>query len=232
MPIDEIDKQFLLLFIKGSTSSYGIWNIISKNPDLNIKPMAYNNINKRIVALYNKGYLEEIDLQDKFNIHGRKDYRVTIEGIEQVIPHILNLKKGNVFTEIRTITEYLDKAGYSKYNKVDIGREIYKRLQVDIISLTEYLGHAFNIWLSFDIRPMEADEKKHYHSANEYMKLQNMYQKLVTTDEDRAARRKMKTADRDKAEQKLLKEADEILNSTEAKKSVKVNPRESSLTTS
>ena len=79
---------FILLIMKGYSSSYQIWNYISKNPKSNIKSMAYNNVNKRILLLHKKGYLEEIR-SEQYSLHGRKDYRIKRHAIEPLISYLL-----------------------------------------------------------------------------------------------------------------------------------------------
>jgi hypothetical protein len=104
--LDEIDKEFILLIMKGHSSSYRIWNFIGKNPDLNlkIKPMAYNNVNKRVLAIFKKGYLEEIKLDDKSNIHGRKDYKLSQKGMDFILLHMLTHPK-----DAKVTAEYINK---------------------------------------------------------------------------------------------------------------------------
>ena len=102
-----MDMGFILLIMKGYTSSYQIWNYVSKNPNSNIKSMAYNNVNKRILSLHKKGYLEEIKAE-QYNLHGRKDYKVTIDSMEQLIPYLLLQSKMDDF---KAIAEYVLKSG-------------------------------------------------------------------------------------------------------------------------
>lgn len=71
------------------------------------KALAYKNINKRTVNLFRAGYLEEIKI-DLVNMHGRKDYKVTIDGMEQLIPYLLLQSKMDDF---KAIAEYVLKSG-------------------------------------------------------------------------------------------------------------------------
>src|SRR4051794_23207695 len=94
--LDLIDQEFMFLIVKGYSSSYQIWNYMKKNADKNpkdinnVKPMAYNNTNKRILILCGKGYLEETsqwNQQQQPNLHGRKDYRISMKGMEYLMTH-------------------------------------------------------------------------------------------------------------------------------------------------
>jgi hypothetical protein len=72
--------------------------------------MGYKNVNKRMVRLCEAGFLEEIK-PDAYtvNIHGRKDYKLTVNGMEQVILHILMYPN-----ELQNIIRYMNKIGLDK----------------------------------------------------------------------------------------------------------------------
>jgi hypothetical protein len=99
---------FILLIMKGYSSSYQIWNYISKNPNSKIKSMAYNNVNKRILLLHKKGYLEEVKAE-QYSLHGRKDYRIKRQVIELLISYLLFQSEN-----FEIISEYISR---SKLNR-------------------------------------------------------------------------------------------------------------------
>jgi hypothetical protein len=163
-----------------------------QNPDK--KVMTYRNTNKRVTRLVKLGLLEEIK-SDAYmvNIHGRKDFRVSKKGIKQLILYISDIELNYNFKLMPKIVEYLNTIGFGKDVKEDLAYILWRRFSMNIISLTEYLGRALNTWISFDIRPMEADERNLYHPINEYAKMSNLYTKLsVETDEWRKKRRALK----------------------------------------
>jgi hypothetical protein len=53
------------------------------------KVMTYRNNNKRVIRLAQLGLIEETRSNpDAVNLHGRKDYKITMKGIEQLAPYI------------------------------------------------------------------------------------------------------------------------------------------------
>jgi hypothetical protein len=119
--------------MKNYTSSYQIWNFIEKNPGLNIKPMAYNNVNKRILNLCKNGYLEEINLPNRVNMHGRKDYKVTSKGVEQLIPHIFMHTK----EDHQTIIQYLHKFPIEP-KQIEDWKNIIVKFHEELAEVTEF----------------------------------------------------------------------------------------------
>lgn len=73
--------------------------------------MAYININKRITELANMGLLEEIKPNvHTVNIHGRKDYKVTLKGLGRLmLQPILSPAE-----DVEVITTYMDRVGLDK----------------------------------------------------------------------------------------------------------------------
>jgi hypothetical protein len=111
--IDSTDIEIILLVTQGSSSSYSIWTSMKKEAKEKAsdkKVMAYININKRISELARMGLLEEIkpDAQT-VNIHGRRDYKVTKKGMEQLLPHILEHPE-----VVENMNEYMDKTGLNR----------------------------------------------------------------------------------------------------------------------
>jgi hypothetical protein len=127
----------MLLIMKSYTSSYQIWNLIAKNPDLDpnldVKLMAYNNVNKRILKLHQNGYLEIVKRQNKTNTHKRKDYGVTKKGIEQLIPYLLTHPK-----EAEIVTKYVNKLDTMK--KHILGNLLIDKIVSTLDFANQYLG--------------------------------------------------------------------------------------------
>jgi hypothetical protein len=91
--LDTSDREILLFVMKGCRSSYAIWSAMKKATEkkgLERKLMTYRNNNKRVIRLARLGLIEEMkpDMHT-VNIHGRKDYKVTEKGMEQLAPYIL-----------------------------------------------------------------------------------------------------------------------------------------------
>jgi hypothetical protein len=106
--IDDTDKEFMRLITKDHSSAYAVWSAYKK--EHGTKAMGYKNVNKRITKLLKAGFLEEIK-PDSYtvNIHGRKDYKLTVDGMEQVILNILMYPK-----EIQNIVRYMNQIGLDK----------------------------------------------------------------------------------------------------------------------
>lgn len=64
--------------------------------------MAYNNVNKRIMNLVKDGLLEEVKIGE--SIHGRKDFKLTMKGLEQLMPHVTAHPES-----AKTIHAYMDR---------------------------------------------------------------------------------------------------------------------------
>ena len=80
----------ILMVTKGHTSSYAIWMAMTEEAKKNSNPtkvIAYKNINQRALNLSIHGYFEEIKV-DLINMHGRRDYKLTLKGMKQLVPYI------------------------------------------------------------------------------------------------------------------------------------------------
>jgi hypothetical protein len=86
---------------KGYTSGYSAWIQMKKE---NENVMAYKNIGRRVLILHKHGYLAEVNLKDVENLHGRKDYKVTMKGLEYLIPYFQTHPK-----EINELIKYMQK---------------------------------------------------------------------------------------------------------------------------
>jgi hypothetical protein len=106
---DTTDSEIILLIMKGKKSSYSVWAYMtkeSKEGRRTKKVMTYRNINKRVIRLAKLGLIQEIKVDDphSVNIHGRKDYKITLKGLECIIPQMIAYPE-----DIKTIIEYMDK---------------------------------------------------------------------------------------------------------------------------
>lgn len=70
--------------------------------------MAYKNVNRRISILVKAGLIEEVPYT-KRTLHGRVDHRLTMKGLEYLIPHFLAHPD-----EIKALVEYMDRFGQNK----------------------------------------------------------------------------------------------------------------------
>ena len=70
---------------------------------------SYKNIGKRFVRLAENSIIEETMLENVENLHGRKDYKVTMKGMEQLIPYIMTHPE-----DVRTINGYIKEFNLDK----------------------------------------------------------------------------------------------------------------------
>ena len=127
--IDQIDRDILRIMVtKGCTSAYAIWVQMKKE---NENVMVYKNIGRRVLLLQEGGFIEEIKLEGIENLHGRKDYKLTMIGLEQLIPQLLEYPDG---TEI--VVKYMDKFGLDKEG---FGIVLISRLYVITDVINRYL---------------------------------------------------------------------------------------------
>lgn len=103
--------EYLQLIMKGYTSSYSIWSYLKQKAEKDPKMtgISYKNVNKRFIKLIKIKAIEEIQLPGTSNIHGRKDFRVSLVGLELLIPYFLDHLK-----EIESVVSYMDKFGLDK----------------------------------------------------------------------------------------------------------------------
>jgi len=103
--------EYLQLIMKGYTSSYSIWSYLKQKAekDPKLTGISYKNVNKRFIKLIKIKAIEEIQIPGTSNIHGRKDFRVSLTGLELLIPYFKKYPK-----EIQNIVMYMDKIGLDK----------------------------------------------------------------------------------------------------------------------
>lgn len=101
--------EYLQLIMKGYSSAYAVWSLLKQKveKDASVKLISYKNVNKRFIKLYNEGILEEVNIKD--NLHGRKDYKLTMKGLEQLIPYLLTHPN-----EVKNLVKYMETFGLDK----------------------------------------------------------------------------------------------------------------------
>lgn len=107
LDIDETNREILLFIIRGHSSPYSIWSAMNK--ETQGKGMAYINIRKRVRYMLEKGLLQTIEIDDTTGVRGRKDYRVSMECLEHLMPYFLSHPG---YTKI--ITGYIDRSGLDR----------------------------------------------------------------------------------------------------------------------
>src|SRR5919106_990808 len=132
--LDSTDKNVILLITKGYTSSYAIWAFMKNEAKTLTHPkrvMTYKNINTRVVKLFNAGLLKEVELTGR-PPHGRIEYKVNIQGLEELIPDIMVHPD-----ELDNVVQYIDKTGLDKI--------IFQDLLIErVISTLEALDKCLN----------------------------------------------------------------------------------------
>jgi hypothetical protein len=116
------------MITKGCTSAYTTW--IKMNEESGDNAFSYKNIGKRFVRLAKNAILEEIKLEGVENLHGRKDYRLTMKGLEYLLPHIMMHPK-----EVQNMVKYLDEFGVDKKG---FGQSLLRTLLVIAETINEY----------------------------------------------------------------------------------------------
>jgi hypothetical protein len=115
LDLDATDNEILLLVTKGCTSAYSVWTTMKKeakdgNNNNNRKVMTYRNTNKRVLRLAKVGLLEEIKSNPHtVNIHGRKDYKVSMTGLSCLMPRIMTQS-----ADANSIISYMERFGLDK----------------------------------------------------------------------------------------------------------------------
>jgi hypothetical protein len=107
----------LILITRGHTSSYSIWSAMKEEAKRKSNPkkvLAYKNIHQRALNLLKHGYLEEIKF-DLINMHGRRDYKLTLKGMKQLLPYIKNHPDN-----LKNLVEYMDKIKFPKESFVSV----------------------------------------------------------------------------------------------------------------
>lgn len=119
----------MLLVMRGYTSSYALWSYAQEKKTEYIKPVAYKNVNQRFLRLARLGFLEETQLGN--NPHRRIDYKLTMKGLEELIPYILGHPD-----QLKSIVEYMDKFNLDTeafsallFNKYDLMKKLVSKYE-------------------------------------------------------------------------------------------------------
>ena len=121
------------------------------------KVIVYKNVNRRILLLARAGFIEELKYAER-TPHGRIEYKLTMKGLEQLIPHILADPEG-----VKNIVGYMDKFGL---DKKALGEQLENRAVSMIDALVFYqrysgLPATHAIFSSEDLEEKEA-VRMHY----------------------------------------------------------------------
>ncbi|MGH9988710.1 MAG: hypothetical protein ACRD8W_32670 [Nitrososphaeraceae archaeon] len=102
------DIEFLKMITKGHASAYTISAFMKKQAETEEKQpiISYSNIAERMLRLFRDGLIEEVQIDGKRSIHGRKDYRLTSVGIRALMTNIDALNED----DIKPIMDYFSKA--------------------------------------------------------------------------------------------------------------------------
>jgi hypothetical protein len=159
--LDTTDKAIILLITRGYSSAYSIWARMkkyAKDKDIVIlmegedkgSVMTYKNINKRIIKLSKRGFLEEIKqaTPNVPNLHGRKDYKLTQEGALCLQDHIIANPD-----DIRDIVGYLIK------NQMDM--RDFTKLLMDRLTSTIHSAEVYRKTIGMDSFRLEWDKEGH-----------------------------------------------------------------------
>jgi hypothetical protein len=166
LDLDTTDKGIISLITKGYSSAYSMWVTMkeyAKKEDIVILMeeealeeeekekkkyvMTYKNINKRVIKLSRRGLIKEIKPSPyTVNLHGRKDYKLTMKGVlclqDDIIAHPENIK---------------DIIRYMKENQMDI-REFTKLLN-DRLTSTVTSTNLYRKYIGMDPFQLEWDKE-------------------------------------------------------------------------
>lgn len=136
------DNEFLKMITKGHASAYTISAFMKEQQQeaatetdekQKQKVISYKNVAERMLRLARDGLIEEAER----SLHGRKDYKLTIKGIEQLIFSDVIHKE-----DVKTIADYMDKYYYdSDGGHHAIGYGLMIRFADASSLLSEYLEY-------------------------------------------------------------------------------------------
>lgn len=164
------DGRFLQLIIEGYTSAYTIHAAMEKASKTNEKSrmISYKSVTERLLGLAKAGLIEETQIVGKPNIHARKDYKITAEGLMKLIPYLLAHAKyipAKDFVPI--LIEYMDKFDFDKQA---VGASLIQNYAFTTLTLNEYLKYieipevvplGVKNAMTEIVKRMEQTEKKH-----------------------------------------------------------------------
>jgi DNA-binding PadR family transcriptional regulator len=143
--IDAIDLDiFRIMITKGYTSGYAIWSQMKREND---NVIAYKNVGRRILLLHKQGFIDEIKLESD-TVPWRKDYKLTMKGLEQLIPYIQTH-----FEQLKTIVDYMEKFNldieafsHLLFSKFDSIRKLVSKYEN--LTTADYDREVNSEWLS------------------------------------------------------------------------------------
>jgi hypothetical protein len=135
--LDDIDRQFLLFIAQGYLSSYSIWKRV-KESIFTSEGMVYKNVNRRILILWKSGYIEEIKYLGR-SPHGRIEYGLTVKGLRQLIPFVLDYPG---VEDVQGIIDYINRSDISRK---DLGNLISEEVNVLAVKLGNLVSMAIHI---------------------------------------------------------------------------------------
>jgi hypothetical protein len=157
--------------------------------------MAYNNVNKRILNLAKNGSLEDVKTGiGEPSIHGRKDYKLTTKGLEQLMPYVITHPE-----YAKAIHEYMDRFNV---NKQAFGNVLVDNVVSRIDSENEYLTSMRRLGFA----PTNMKQLRHVQDSligfhNKLMGMQNV---LFTKQLEKVAEIKARTGRPVKITDKLI----------------------------
>ena len=134
--LDSTYRDIILLVTKGYTSSYAIWSAMNEEAKRKLKlkkSIAYKNVHQRALNLLKHGFLEEIKV-DLINMHGRRDYKLTLKGLKQLVPYI----KAHP-DHVKDLMEYMDKIKFREELFVNVLEDELSHLSLEQKSIASAL---------------------------------------------------------------------------------------------
>lgn len=131
------DREFLKMIIRGHASAYRIHAAMKKQAEVDEKQpiISYSNIAERMLRLLRDGLIEESEINGRRSIHGRKDYRLSLNGIMDLMS---SLNK----EDIKTLIDYLSKtSGDESFGQGVVGILLLTKFNDVNILLDEYSKH-------------------------------------------------------------------------------------------
>lgn len=191
---DALDKEIMFLITKGNPSVYSVWSAM--NRQMQGRGLAYVNVKKRVRRMTRLGYL---DLTESFAVsvtkgieaaargklstpRGRIEYKVTMKGLEALIPYQILIHP----EEIQTIIEYTD-----RFNQhLDMDKQAFADLLISRISslvraANQFMGYAKQSKISLtkssklEALPKEMNELSRLISVIPKQKVVSIYEPSV-----------------------------------------------------
>jgi hypothetical protein len=150
---------------KWSSSAYTTW--LKMNEEYGENAFSYKNIGKRFVRLAQNNIIEEVKLETVENLHGRKDYKVTVKGLEQLIPYLVSRPE-----EVQNIVQYMDKFSLDK-------KRLWNLLVSRLISITEIINDYAKYSKFIGVSILEITDKEVQERVQHSDKIMDRITKLI-----------------------------------------------------